>query len=289
MCRLYGLRANEPTKVNCSLVFAQNALMQQSRADETGRNHTDGWGIVIYQGSEPIVQKKATPAFEDALFSMTAESSFSTTIVAHVRRATVGKNSDENTHPFVCGRWSFAHNGTITGFESIEEIMVSETDADLQRHRRGQTDSEQYFYWLLTRLKALGLDDYPRDPQQANAWIDTLADCVSMLSQRCEAAAPKEIPRLNFILANHEILFACRWNHTLHWVERNGIYDCEICGIPHIHHDTSVNHHAVAIASEPVTHEHWSLMPNFSLMFVSPGVRCQIHPVRQEAGHLDAG
>ena len=33
MCRLYAMRANEPTRVECSLVHAQNALMQQSQGD----------------------------------------------------------------------------------------------------------------------------------------------------------------------------------------------------------------------------------------------------------------
>ncbi len=31
MCRLYALRASEPTRVECSLVRAQNALMEQSK------------------------------------------------------------------------------------------------------------------------------------------------------------------------------------------------------------------------------------------------------------------
>lgn len=33
MCRLYGFRANEATKVECALVLAQNSLLAQSRAD----------------------------------------------------------------------------------------------------------------------------------------------------------------------------------------------------------------------------------------------------------------
>ncbi len=33
MCRLYALHANEPIRVECSLVTAQNALMRQSQGD----------------------------------------------------------------------------------------------------------------------------------------------------------------------------------------------------------------------------------------------------------------
>jgi predicted glutamine amidotransferase len=53
MCRLYGFRANEPTKVECTLVYAQNALMVQSREDLTGRGNAHGWGIATYEDHCP--------------------------------------------------------------------------------------------------------------------------------------------------------------------------------------------------------------------------------------------
>src|SRR6476620_10098238 len=40
MCRHYAFRANEPTKVECTLVRAQNALLAQSRADRRGKTHS---------------------------------------------------------------------------------------------------------------------------------------------------------------------------------------------------------------------------------------------------------
>ena len=73
MCRLYGFVSNEPTKVDCSLVYAQNALMQQSRVDEIGQDHADGWGIVTYSNGLPEIQKKATAAYDDQMVSTTAE------------------------------------------------------------------------------------------------------------------------------------------------------------------------------------------------------------------------
>ena len=33
MCRLYAFRSNHPTRLKCSLVLAQNALMLQSVAE----------------------------------------------------------------------------------------------------------------------------------------------------------------------------------------------------------------------------------------------------------------
>lgn len=262
MCRLYGFVANEPTKVDCSLVFAQNALMQQSRVDQVGKDHTDGWGIAIYQNGRAVVEKQATAAYEDQLFSLTAEKSYGQTVVAHVRRATVGQISIENTHPFAHQQWTFAHNGTVTGFDELKTGLERETDPRLQQLRLGTTDSEQYFYWLLTRIEQAGLADslHLRDHVERNTQF--LSDSVAELDRRCREVAPTRTPRLNFVLTSGSTLLACRWHRSLYMIERNGIYDCEICGIPHIHHHETTEHHAVAIASEPVTHEAWQEIPN---------------------------
>ena len=39
---------------------------------------------------------------------------------------------------------------------------------------------------------------------------------------------------LNVLLTDGEQLVGSRWGRTLHYVERLGIHDCEICGFPHI-------------------------------------------------------
>ncbi len=269
MCRLYGFLANEPTKVDCSLVFAQNALLLQSRADEVGRDHADGWGIGTYENGQPQLYKSAIAAFDDRAFSATAEKIYSKAIVAHVRNATVGNPAIENTHPFMHGQFVFAHNGTITGFESLRQQLEQETDSQLQQHRAGTTDSEQYFLWLLTQLKLDGLlKKYDRGfVDQAQTPLEQLlCSSVEMLSQRCIATQPDKTPQLNFIFTDGKYLIACRWNHSLYLLRRQGIYDCEICGIPHIHHHESVNHRAVVVASEPINNEQWQEFPNHHVM-----------------------
>ena len=63
--------------------------------------------------------------------------------------------------------------------------------------------------------------------------------------------------RLNFLLTDGQSLIASRWNNTLYWVEREGVHDCEICGIPHVDHEPDVAYRAVVVASEPISHEDW--------------------------------
>ncbi len=127
MCRLYGFRANEPTKVECTLVYAQNALMSQSRADLRGTSHPDGWGVGYYEDATPKMERRDRAAYEDLHFSVTAERLYAKTVLAHVRRATVGGAALANTHPFVYGHWAFAHNGTVRAFDRVAPELERET------------------------------------------------------------------------------------------------------------------------------------------------------------------
>ena len=64
MCRLYGFHANEPTRIECSLIYAQNALMAQSIRDREGLTHGHGWGVAGYPDGVPFVEKQAWAAYD---------------------------------------------------------------------------------------------------------------------------------------------------------------------------------------------------------------------------------
>ena len=119
MCRLYVFKSSEQTKVECTLVHAQNALMAQSRQDLSGYSHSHGWGVATYDGEQPHVEKQAWAAYHGEHFARAAARIYADTVIAHVRRATVGGAALENTHPFVSGRWTFVHNGTVPHFAEI--------------------------------------------------------------------------------------------------------------------------------------------------------------------------
>lgn len=275
MCRLYGFRANEPTKVECSLVHAQNALLLQSRSDMMGREHADGWGLASYRNGEVTIERRDSAAFEGIHFSSAAERIHATTVLAHVRRATVGAASPFNTHPFRYGRWTFAHNGTVSSFDRLREGMVGQTNSRLQKLRRGTTDSEQTFLWILTRMERAGLD-LERDEIETTDLASVLGRAIRDLDAWTFEVGARKAAKLNFILTNGRVMIASRWNHTLHWVERVGLHDCEICGIPHIEHDTEREYRALVIASEPITDEPWQELDNGSLLAVGDDLRVEV-------------
>ena len=278
MCRLYGFLANEETKVECSLVLAQNALMIQSRSDQSGRAHIDGWGIAFYHDSHPELERRATAAYEDLHFSRTAERIFTQAVVAHVRLATVGTPTVVNSHPFTLGPWTFAHNGTVRGFDELRETMLAQTDPWLLAHRLGATDSEHAFHWLLTRMKAAGIS-YLEPCRDVNALRDVITEAVRRLSEWCAEVDREEPAKLNFVITDGHVLVATRWNNSLYWVCREGIHDCEICGIPHVHHQSGTTYRAIVVASEPLTHEAWREVPNFSVLTVSEQIEAEMRPI----------
>lgn len=278
MCRLYGFRANELTKVECSLVYAQNALLRQSASDQRGLSHSDGWGISYYEDGCPETERRDTAAHEDQLFSVAAERMYARTVLAHVRAATIGVHSLANTHPFVHERWSFAHNGTVRGFESLRPRLEREIDTDLLANRRGDTDSETAFYWLLARMRRAGVD-LAKSSAGLETLVAILAEAITALDALCTAAEPQKPARLNFLLTNGTVMIASRWRNSLSWLTRHGVHDCEICGIPHIRHSTGKAYRAIVIASEPITHEHWLEVPEAGIVAVDANLDAVVHRI----------
>ncbi len=277
MCRLYAIRSIEPTKVECTLVHSQNALLLQSREDLTGRRHSDGWGIAYYEDGVPRVEKRASAAFSDLSFSHAAERIYAKTVIAHVRLATVGELKPENAHPFSFARWAFAHNGTVEGFANLRREMLNETLPVLRESRGGETDSEHLFHWLLSRLVDRGAD-LRQGITDVTRQADIVAESLSQLDLRCRAVQPEKPPKLNVVLTDGESMIVTRWNNSLFWLNRAGLHDCDICGIPHVHHEHDASYRAIVVASEPLSDEPWLEVPNCSVLKIDTEVRAELVP-----------
>jgi predicted glutamine amidotransferase len=80
--------------------------------------HRDGWGLVTWARGVPIyLAREATDAYSDVKYLETMKAIGSTKadspFIAHFRKKSVGVIDKDNTHPFIAGKWAFAHNGTI--------------------------------------------------------------------------------------------------------------------------------------------------------------------------------
>ncbi|WP_186775653.1 class II glutamine amidotransferase [Rubripirellula tenax] len=278
MCRLYGFRSNEATKVECTLVHAQNALLIQSQSDEIGRSHSDGWGIGYYEGQKPHVERSAAAAHHGLHFSNTAERVYSQTVISHVRLATVGTPAIENCHPFHWGGWVFAHNGTVQGIDTLRPEMTNELSVTHQKSIAGSTDSELLFHWLMQRLA----NEQVVSESHCNSLSDAIAvvgNSLAELDSRCRRAMPEKLAKLNIVLTDGRMMIATRLRNSLHWTHRDGIRDCEICGIPHVEHQPGFQYRAVVIASEPVSHETWDAIPDATVIAIDENIQTRSTPI----------
>ena len=75
-------------------------------------------------------------------------------------------------------------------------------------------------------------------------------------------------------------MVATRLDNSLCCVQRNDVHDCEICGIPHIHHSPRKQYRAVVLASEPLSEESWQTVPEESILTIDEGLQVESRPLQ---------
>jgi glutamine amidotransferase len=264
MCRLVAYHAEQPRGAADLLVTDPHALLKQSCGDRRGECHEDGWGIGFFdaRGNARCVHS-TSPASADTQWTQTAEAVRSRTLLGHVRQASVGSLSIENTHPFVCGRWMFMHNGTINGFEQVAPRLQRECHRKLLPCRKGSTDSELVFYWLLSLAAKQGIDAVGDEPSDPAVWMSVVREAFGRLVAWSNEAAPSEPSRLNFVWTDGRVLFATRWNHSLWWQPRTEAESGRV----------------MLVASEPTDESAWREIPDRSILWVDDRFDSSLEPL----------
>jgi glutamine amidotransferase len=202
MCRLFGFRSVIASQVHRSLVDCENALVHQSE------RHPDGWGVAYYIRDVPHVIKSVQTAVEDSLFARVSGIVSAQTVVAHLRKATAGRISMVNCHPFQYGHWIFAHNGQIPDFEAHRAELLGHVAPDLRRFVLGDTDSEVLFYMLLSAMAGrvdLSDQDPPLD-HLIEAIDETVARVHEITGEVCYDSTGKDDLYLSFLLTNGQAM-----------------------------------------------------------------------------------
>jgi predicted glutamine amidotransferase len=196
MCRLLGLTAgSEPVHATFWLLDAPDSLEVQSR------RNVDGSGIGFFGPSgAPVLDKQPEAAFQDEEFIREAKQAESAVFVAHVRWATAGGRSVQNTHPFTMQGRIMAHNGGFGELQRVEERLGRYRELVL-----GDTDSERYFALITQQIDAHG-GDVGAGIAAAARWI----------------GAHLPVSSLNTVVAAPGELWALRYpgQHALHIIER---------------------------------------------------------------------
>jgi predicted glutamine amidotransferase len=260
MCRLFGLRANQPVDVEFSLATGPKTVQK------LGEEHPNGWGIGWYEGSSPVVTKEPISAAESKELRRAAAHVHSRIVIAHVRKATCGEVSEVNCHPFRYNDWLFAHNGWVKDRESL----LSKLDVTHRAAIRGETDSEVYFHWVIQNVEKTGT---------------VLEGLRSALQEVTNYTG------LNFILADGTNLYAYRNAsrspnyYSLFFLTR----DPEGSGFEELHsHEVQAliqskrlrGEKAVLVCSEQLTNESWQEIPFGGLLVVGDDLSTRIESVR---------
>ena len=112
--------------------------------------HKDGWGYA-HDGQ---ILKDVNPAHESDSLTQAKTEVLTDGALLHLRLASKGITVNiDNNHPFTHGTTTFMHNGTIRPGNTAEQFIADKYKGFLQ----GTTDSERFFYALLSQVDEHGL------------------------------------------------------------------------------------------------------------------------------------
>lgn len=215
MCRLYGFQSRFPTSPY-QLTQAGTGFIELSE------KHRDGWGLAFYQHQELKVMHSLQQASSDPCFLTLGEVA-ATTLIAHLRLATIGEHRVTNNHPFRYQNWTFAHNGNIKHFERYRHLILSQISPHFRFQIQGDTDSELIFLFILTELDRWGLVAGPKPPSprqlgRAVKWaLENLLALIGPFLQ--EAGSPTET-YISFLMSNGHVTLAHQGGQPLYYLAR---------------------------------------------------------------------
>jgi glutamine amidotransferase len=194
---MFAVRSVEPVRVDRAFEGLKRLAVE----------HKDGWGVARFDGKAPWLETSVRRADGCERFGALGVEIATTSLLAHIRLASVGSVTEQNSHPFFADGWAFMHNGTLKRFAEhrpqLEQLLSPERRAAL----RGDTDSERCFGLFLTLLAGRSsLDDVTRSLVGVMRAVEKIFPEASM----------------NFIASDGQRLVATRRGRTLYTAQRAG-------------------------------------------------------------------
>ena len=200
--------------------------------------HQDGWGMAAFENEKILLhRRKPVNAAEDDDYLQTTndiEKLNANLIITHLRKSSVGNRAMVNTHPFLRDRFIFCHNGSISKSETISLLPR------YAQMRRGSTDSERFFLYLLQLAREKNIRS-------------AIGEAIDFVDKNFDYTA------LNFLLSNGETLWAVREvNENNKFVKRYNLLDYYSLYVGRM------NGNFALVCSEPLMlpNVEWDRLPN---------------------------
>lgn len=139
MCQIFGYSGNEAIELKEVLreFYSHSDL------------HPNGWGLALLNGNQANIEREVMSANKSAYLAERLRAGIAaSTVLAHIRYATIGNVELKNCHPFTGidshgRRWTLIHNGTIFDYQPMDEYV---------RRQKGDTDSERILLYLIDKI-----------------------------------------------------------------------------------------------------------------------------------------
>lgn len=234
MCRLMGFVSHEKK------TFPEIAGSDFAKFVALSSIHCDGWGVATIDHDEE--KAHLVRAAEMAHTSSQFDDAIATTKVdgglLHLRWATAGLPvSENNSHPFVYEDFTFIHNGSIYPPASIEPFI----DPAFSWLITGDTDSERYFYLMMTMIKRHG-------------FVEGVRQAVVTVKENCDYSS------INAMIMNEKTLITVS--------EFDPARKPDFGGADYYELNYRKDKDGVVIASTGWPQEGWTPLPNHSMLVV---------------------
>jgi len=288
MCRFIAY-LGKPIMADELLLKPANSLVHQSySAGEMPEIlNGDGFGIGWYVHSisdRPGLFRSITPAWSNTNLYHNAPLIRTNCLFAHIRAATVGAPTEDNTHPFSFDRFLMMHNGSIPQFQRIKRKLLALLDDEVYLWIKGQTDSEHVFALLMQHILEMRGSGPRLTEDQIKQCFQKTFDVIQQL--KVEAGTGDEVSNFNLMVTNGRRIFGTRYSsnpdkgtRTLYY-STGTAFHCKD-GVCRMERDGS-KVESVLIVSEKLTdyENEWNVIPHNHFIAVDRELNVQLSPMR---------
>ena len=288
MCRFIAY-LGKPIMADELLLKPANSLVHQSyHAGEMSEIlNGDGFGIGWYVHSiseRPGLFRAITPAWSNRNLHYNAPLIRTNCLFAHIRSATEGAITEDNTHPFSFERFLMMHNGGIPKFQKIRRKLLALLDDEIFEWIKGQTDSEHVFALLMQHIMEMRGTGPRLTEEQIKQCFQKTFDVLQQL--KVEAGIGEEVSNFNLMVTNGRRIFGTRYSsnpgketRTLYYSSGSS-FEC-VDGFYTMTGGDS-NAETVLIVSEKLTDkvDEWNAIPANHFIAVDTDMQIHLSPMR---------